>query len=136
MENGLLTDLFNLLEKVAMAVETPERRKQREKAAEASIVVSEDISAEPGCISSQTLGSGDPQTAVTDKVGGTSQGVEGLGKLTPGQELDELAMGCLGAVSAVLRSDAAKETLSHPRNRGLRVLLELATVAESRYSIQ
>lgn len=132
MENGLLTDLFNLLEKVAMAVETPERRKQREKATEASIVGGEGISTEPGCISSEPLGSGDPPTAAADKLGGTSQGLEGLGKLTPGQELNELAMGCLGAVSTVLHSDAAKEILSHPRNRCLRVLLEVATVAEGR----
>lgn len=133
MQNGLLKDLLSLLEKIAMAVEPPGRRKQREKAAEASAVTCEGASVDSGNIN-EPLGSGDPHAAEVDRLGGTNQSPGGLGKLEPGPELDKIAKSCLGAVSVMLHSDEAKDSLSQPRNRGLSVLLELATVAQGRYN--
>lgn len=131
MQTHLLKNLLSLLENIAIAVETPGYRKRKGKAGEESAVAVEGTSVDSGN-KSEPPGSGDPHAAEVDRLDSTSQSPGRLGKLEPGPELDELARNCLGAISAVLHSEEAKESLSQPRSRGLSVLLELATVAQGR----
>lgn len=132
-QTGLLKDLLALLENIAIAVETPDRRKEREKTVEADD--ESDAGTDDSSGTDERPRSIDPPAAEVDRLRGTDRGsIDVLGKigLKAGAELDELAVSCLGAVSAMLRSDNAMESLSRPQNHGLRVLLELATVTQSR----
>lgn len=113
---GLQAEMWTLSGKIARTVETPESRKARQKAAEATA-------------------EGSTATAQTDAAERCQNSRQGLDEvqespeLQMGQALDEMAANCIGAVSLMLRTDQAKEALSGPDfHAGFEILLELATV--------
>ncbi|CAM9275025.1 unnamed protein product [Scytosiphon promiscuus] len=137
MEHGIQDKLWVLAEKIARAVETPEHQKAREKAAQ---VAAEGLA---GLDRSSAEADGNQESLLLQEAigddGAHDQEIETEGEqivLEAGNELDELATKCVGAVSLILRSPEAADALATPDHReGLSILLELATVALGRGGI-
>ena len=134
VENGFQTKLWVLAEQIARAVETPEHRKARLKAASAA-------AAEAGENSGRTDGEaiGSRESAPAEVGGGIGVAVKYFDEtpkpmeLEKGHELNDLAVKCVGALSLLLRSEQAKETLARAeRVHDLDILLELATMVQDR----
>lgn len=142
VESGFQAKLWGLAEQIARAVETPEHRKARLKAAAeappaAPAAATAEAGGTTGVIDGETIGSRESATA---------EGEGGLGsdgksfdetrqpmELEEGYELDDLAVKCVGALSLLLRSEQAKEALARTeRVHHLDILLELATMPQNR----
>ncbi len=139
MEHGIQNKLWALAENIARTVETPERRRKRQKAEEAA---AEAATAEAGASTDSGLrgADGKPTSLFQESMAeDETHSSEGGGEakkpiaLEAGQELDELAVACVGAIALMLRSQEATDALAGPEiHHGLRVLLELATVSQGR----
>lgn len=138
MEHGLQNKLWALAENIARTMETPEHQRAREKAAEAPA----EAATEPAAGTDRSVRGADGnqelslQEVAAGDEGDTSEGEDEKGEpiaLEAGQELDELAAKCVGAISLMLRSQEAADALVGPEHHnGLEILLELATVAQGR----
>lgn len=142
LEHGLQNKLWALAQSIARAVETPEQRKARQKAAAASAAAG----TAGGLRGADGSRGGEGGSLLLQEVAGdndnedeahTSEGEEGDGVavvLEAGQELDEVAAKCVGAISLMLRSQEAADSLAGPEgyHNGLQILLELATAGQRR----
>ncbi|CAM9310036.1 unnamed protein product [Ectocarpus fasciculatus] len=141
LEHGLLNKLWALAESIARTVETPEHRKARQKIAAAAGTAG-------GLRGADGSRGGEGGSLLPQEVTGdnedeahTSEGEEGGGVavvLEAGQELDEVAAKCVGAISLMLRSQEAADSLagSEGYHNGLEILLELATAGQRRGGIE
>lgn len=135
-EHGVQEKLWALAEKIARTVETPDHRKKREKAAEAATEAAASTDRSP----TRASGTREPllQELTTEDEALTPEGENEQGEgtsitLEAGQELDELAAKCVGAISLMLRSQETADALVGTKHHGLEILLELATVAQGRW---
>lgn len=139
MEHGLQNRLWALAENIARTVETPQHRRAREKASEAAAEAASQAAA-AGTDRSVRGADGNrvvsPQEVTAGDEVHTSEGGDEEREpiaLEAGQELDELASKCVGAISLMLRSQEAADALVGPEHHnGLEILLELATVAQGK----
>lgn len=127
-EYGLQVALWRILERIARVVETPEHRKEREKAETAEATTSGSDAS-----SGDTSQPREPSRVEKGEVQTCDESRDAL-ELTTGEELDELAVNSLGVLLLMLRSEQAKDALARrAKHQGLDVLLELSTVAQSRW---
>ncbi|CAB1121297.1 unnamed protein product [Ectocarpus sp. CCAP 1310/34] len=136
----LKNKLWALAESIARTVETPENRKARQKAAAEAAAAAAGITGGSRGADDSRGGEGVPLllqevTGDNEDEAHTSEGEEGGGVavvLEAGQELDEVAAKCLGAISLMLRSQEAADSLagSEGYHNGLEILLELATAGQ------
>ena len=138
-EHGVQKKLWALAEKIARTVETPEHRKRREKAAEAAAEAATEVAAstDRSPTSASSTRETSPQALTTEDEALMLEGEDELGEgasitLEAGQELDKLAVKCMGAISLMLRSQESADALLGTKHQGLEILLELATVAQGR----
>lgn len=134
-EHGVQKRLWALAENIARIVETPEHRKKRLKAAEAASEASATTARSPTSASGKRESSLDELTAEDEALESKDAHEQDEGAsiaLEPGQELDELAANCMGAISLMLRSQETAHALAGTKHHGLEVLLELATVGQDR----
>lgn len=143
-ENGVQKKLWALAQRIARTVETPEHRRNRQKAAEAAAQATAQAAAEAAAEAAASIerstitARGERESSlhaptVEDEALLSESGhEEGGGASIPleaGQELDELAAKCVGALSLMLRSQETADALVGTEHHGLEILLELATVA-------
>lgn len=144
VESGIQSKLSVLSERIARVVESPESCKAREREMAAAAAEAK----QDGDAKLRENVPGNPQGA--SRAGASSrtddfveaplhrkQGNESTEpldsiELKVGPELDDLALGAVGALSAMLCSEKVKSTLSESRNHLLEVLMELATIAVGR----
>lgn len=134
-EHGVQKKLWALAENIARTVETPEHRKKRQKAEEAAAEAAASADRSPTSANGKRESSLQGLTAENEAVvseGEKEQGEEASITLEAGQELDELAAKCVGAISLMLRSHGTADALVGTKHHGLEILLELATVAQGR----
>ncbi|CAM9494040.1 unnamed protein product, partial [Discosporangium mesarthrocarpum] len=135
VEDDLHLGLWGLLEKILGAVESSAQRSHY--LAHKNTVSSKNPllgCADPASRSGESLNDGDgksfpPQVSLGSRAG------DGAGSQTPGPELDNLTIHCLGVLSALLVLDRAKEPLTEPGHPGMWILLELATGVDQGCSI-
>eukprot|EP00903_Cladosiphon_okamuranus_P005365 g5358.t2 len=137
-EHGVQKKLWALAENIARTVETPEHRKKRQKAAEAAAEAAASADRRSTGASGKLEASLQELTAeeeplVSEGENGQSDGVSIT--LQTGQELDNLAVKCIGAISLMLRSQETANALVGTKHHGLEILLELATVVQGRDGI-
>ncbi|CBJ27259.1 flagellar associated protein [Ectocarpus siliculosus] len=146
LEHGLQNKLWALAESIARTVETPEHRKARQKAAAEAAAAAAGTAGGSTGVDGSRGGEGGP-LLLQEVTGGnedeahTSGGEEGGGVavvLEAGQEMDEVAAKCVGAISLMLRSQEAADSLSGSEgyHNGLEILLELATAGQRRGGIE
>lgn len=134
MEYGIQNKLWALAENIARTIETPEHLRAREKAAQAeaeTLADTDENTMEAESIQHSPV----LQEAVGDDHGHDpeSENAEESILLEVGEELDELAAKCVGAISLMLRSPEATDALAMAnRHNGLSILLELATATQGR----
>eukprot|EP00752_Nemacystus_decipiens_P001778 g1718.t2 len=140
-EHGVHKKLWALAEKIARTIETPEHRKKREKAAETAAETAAEAAASTHRSLKGVSGLRESSPALTaeeDKLAPEDENEQGEGvsvSLEAGQELDELAAKCVGAISLMLRSRVTADALVGTKHRGLEILLELATLPLGRGGI-
>lgn len=134
-EHGVQKKLWALAENIARTVETSEHRKKRQKAAEAAA----EAAASADRSSTGASGKREPLlqelTAEDEPLVSQGQNEQSEGAsitLEAGQEMDNLAAKCMGAISLMLRSQETADALVGLKHHGLDILLELATVAQGR----
>lgn len=137
VEHGFQAKLWVLAEQIARAVETPEHRKARLKAAAMTAAATAETGGNTGGIDGEVIVSQEPAPAEAGGgLGSVGKGFDEARKpmeLEEGHELDDLAVKCVGALSLLLRSEQAKEALARTeRIHDLDVLLELATMPQDR----
>lgn len=137
VENGFQAKLWVLAEQIARAVETPEHRKARLKAAATIAAATAEAGDNTGGIDGETIVS--RESAPAEAGGRLESAVKCFDEarkpieLEEGHELDDLAVKCVGALSLLLRSEQAKEALARTeRVHDLDILLELATMPQDR----
>lgn len=132
-EHGVQKKLWALAENIARTVETPEHRRKRQKAAEAAASTDRSPTSASGKLKRESSAQGltvEDEALVSE--GGREEGGGASITLEAGQELDELAAKCMGAISLMLRSQETADALVGTEHHGLEILLELATVAQGR----
>lgn len=134
-EHGVQKKLWALAENIARTVETPEHRKSRQKTAEAALEAAASTDGSPTSVRGKREPSLQELTVEDEAIlseGGHEQGDGASLTLEAGQELDELAAKCVGAISLMLRSQETADALVGTKHHGLEILLELATVTQGR----